>query len=141
VNLSKADAVDRFRAARVARLATVSAEGQPHIVPVTFAVCDDDVVLIAVDHKPKTTTNLKRLRNIKANRHVALLVDEYDDADWTRLWWVRVDGSATVFEDLRPHTDRLEVLRQKYRQYEDHPPTGPLIWIDITAVHGWAYGS
>ncbi len=34
-----------------------------------------------------------------ARERVALLVDEYDDADWSRLWWVRVDGIAQVLED------------------------------------------
>ncbi|GAA3437308.1 hypothetical protein GCM10018954_069220 [Kutzneria kofuensis] len=79
--------LDRFARARVARLATAGADGRPHLVPVTFAVHDDTVV-IAVDHKPKTTTNLRRLRNIRENGQVSLLVDHYDE-DWRQLWWVR----------------------------------------------------
>ena len=72
-------------AARVARLATVSATGQPHLVPVTFAV-DGDMIYTAVDHKPKTTTRLRRLANIAANPQVTLLADHYAD-DWDQLWW------------------------------------------------------
>ena len=83
----------------MARLATAGADGQPYLVPVTFAV-DDDLIYITVDHKPKTTTKLKRLRNIRENPRVALLADHYAD-DWDQLWWVRVDGWASIVEDER----------------------------------------
>ncbi len=97
---------DRLTAARVARLGTVSAAGEPHLVPVTFAVIDAgsavgdppadggaELIVFAVDHKPKSTTALRRLDNIAANPRVAFLVDHYDD-DWDRLWWVRADAIA-----------------------------------------------
>ncbi|MFC3983062.1 TIGR03668 family PPOX class F420-dependent oxidoreductase [Streptosporangium jomthongense] len=89
MKLDPVEACSRFETARVARLATVSDDGRPHLVPVTFAVVDD-VIAIAVDHKPKSTVRLRRLANIAANPQVSLLVDEYDD-DWDRLWWVRAD--------------------------------------------------
>src|SRR5262249_12517357 len=57
VDLVEAEARRRFAAARVARLATVAADGRPHLVPVTFAV-RGDVLVTAVDHKPKRTTRL-----------------------------------------------------------------------------------
>ena len=91
------DARRRFAAARVARLATVAGDGQPHLVPVVFAV-EGDTVLIAVDAKPKRHRALKRLRNIADHPAVSLLVDHYDD-DWSALWWVRADGVATVTDD------------------------------------------
>ena len=56
-------------------------------MPVTFAVYGD-LVCFAVDHKPKSTRDLRRLRNIRANDQVSVLVDDYAD-DWSRLWWVR----------------------------------------------------
>jgi PPOX class probable F420-dependent enzyme len=74
----------RFAAARVARLATADTAGQPHLVPFVFAV-DGDTVYSAVDHKPKRTTALRRLANIAQNPAVALLVDHYDDGDWSGL--------------------------------------------------------
>ena len=88
--VTPAEARGRFAAARVARLATADATGQPHLVPVTFAVAGD-MVYTAVDAKPKRTTALRRLANVAANPRVSLLVDHYDD-DWSRLWWVRADG-------------------------------------------------
>ena len=87
----------RFAAARVARLATADAEGVPHLVPVVFAV-DGDTIVVAVDRKPKRTTALKRLANVRANPRVALLADHYADDDWDALWWVRADGAGTVHE-------------------------------------------
>lgn len=140
MGLDRDDALARFRSARVARLATVSANGEPHLVPVTFATWDD-VVVIAVDHKPKTTTNLKRLRNIRATGRVSLLADEYDDDDWSQLWWVRVDGTAQVIEDEPDRSQMADRLRDRYEQYRETPPAGPVIRLAIEAVHGWAYRS
>lgn len=134
--LSAQDALDRFRSARVARLATVDADGVPHLVPVTFAAWADTVVT-AIDHKPKTTTRLKRLRNIEATGRVSLLTDHYDDGDWSRLWWVRVDGTATVVSTEPERAHLTQPLRARYAQYRDHPPTGPVIHILITTVTGW----
>ena len=94
MRLTEEDARARLTAARVARLATTGADGQPHLVPVTFAV-DGELIYVAVDHKPKTTVNLRRLRNIRENPRVAVLADHYAP-DWDTLWWVRVDGRASV---------------------------------------------
>ena len=91
--LAAAGAWRLLSAARVARLATVTAAGLPHIVPVTFAV-HDGVIYTAVDAKPKSTRLLRRLDNIRHNPGVAVLADHYED-DWAALWWVRADGSAT----------------------------------------------
>ena len=125
---------DRFAAARIARLATADALGRPHLVPVTFAVVGDSVV-IAVDHKPKTSRNLKRLRNIEANQQVSLLVDHYDE-DWTRLWWVRADGVARV---LTVDPVAIAALQAKYQQYQEIPPTGPVIRVDVHTWRDWSY--
>ncbi|PXY29499.1 PPOX class F420-dependent oxidoreductase [Prauserella coralliicola] len=133
MRLDEREARRRFAAARVARLATVGPEGAPHLVPVTFAVVGDTVAFV-IDAKPKSTTNLRRLRNIAANPNVSFLVDHYDD-DWSRLWWVRADGAATVVpEDAR----MLAALRDKYPQYVETPPEGPLVRAGISAWRGWS---
>jgi PPOX class probable F420-dependent enzyme len=129
--MDEAQARTRFAAARVARLATVGADGAPHLVPVTFAVRGDTVV-IAVDHKPKRTTDLKRLRNIAADPRVSLLADHYDE-DWDRLWWVRADGHARVAD-----TGPVDLLVAKYPQYAGRPPAGPVITVEIDKWRGWA---
>ncbi len=138
MTLSDEEALTRFRNARVAHLATVSADGTPHLVPVTFAATTD-TVLTAIDHKPKTTTNLKRLTNIRATGKVSLLADDYNDQDWTQLWWVRLDGTAEVVEAEPTRTELAEQLVTKYSQYRDTPPTGPVIRIKIKKIRSWTH--
>ncbi|MPZ81837.1 MAG: TIGR03668 family PPOX class F420-dependent oxidoreductase [Actinophytocola sp.] len=126
----------RCAAARVARLATVDGGGRPHLVPVTFAV-RGDVAAIAVDHKPKRTTELRRLANIESNDRVSVLVDHYDDQDWTRLWWVRADGTARVLRG-DDRDEPIGWLVAKYPQYRARPPAGPVILIEVEVWRGWA---
>ncbi|MFE3257307.1 TIGR03668 family PPOX class F420-dependent oxidoreductase [Nocardia sp. NPDC059091] len=136
-----ATALSRFRAARVARLATADAIGVPHLVPVTFAVSPADsplLVVIAIDNKPKTTTDLRRLRNIAANPRVSVLADHYDE-DWSQLWWTRLDGIADILDDTVDRELPLGWLVAKYPQYQADPPTGPIIRIAVDSVRGWSY--
>lgn len=103
-----------FIDARVARLATSNAHGQPHCVPVCFAWVNGRAV-IALDEKPKRVDvqRLKRVRNILQNPQVSLLVDHYEE-DWSRLSFVLLEGRATLLE-LAP--EHLAGLRAKYPQY------------------------
>lgn len=124
-----------FAESVVARLATADGHGRPHLVPVTFAVAGD-VVVTPVDHKPKSTRSLKRLRNIAANPAVALLVDHYEN-DWSRLWWVRVDGTAAV-ERADENPQLVTALVDKYEQYRQHPPDAELITVRARRWSGWS---
>jgi PPOX class probable F420-dependent enzyme len=118
--------------ARVARLATVGADGAPHVVPICFAL-DRDTLYTAVDEKPKSTRALTRLANIAADPRVEVLIDHWDE-DWSRLWWVRLAGRATVVA----HHDRgLELLRAKYPQYREQPPRGPFVVVAVDSRSEW----
>jgi PPOX class probable F420-dependent enzyme len=130
------DARRRFAEARVARLATVSGDGQPHLVPVVFAV-QEDTVLLAVDAKPKRHRDLKRLRNIADHPRVALLVDRYED-DWDALWWVRADGTATVTDTETVLARVRDALGARYPQHREQPPEGPAITVAVTRWSGWS---
>ena len=123
---------ERFASARVARLATTGPDG-PHIVPITFAVAGD-TIYHAVDHKPKRTTDLKRLANLRADPRASVLADRYDE-DWTQLWWARADGSARILEP--DHRPAIELLRERYPQYRDRPPEGPVVAVDVTRWSTW----
>ena len=103
-----------LRTARVARLATASAAGQPLVVPVCFALVDESIYS-AVDLKPKRTRELRRVRNVRENPQVSLVVDEYDE-DWTKLRWVMVEGTARV-ADGAERARALGALVAKYPQY------------------------
>jgi len=128
------EAVRRFTHSPVAVLAT-SGLDRPHLVPVVFVV-DGDVIYTAVDHKPKRTRNLQRLRNIERNPMVSLLADRYEE-DWHRLWWVRADGEAAVV-GVTEAGSAIELLQHKYPQYRDRPPDGPVIVVSVTRWTGWS---
>jgi PPOX class probable F420-dependent enzyme len=124
------------RDARVARLATRDADGRPHLVPISFALAED-TVYSAVDSKPKRSRRLARMDNVRADPRVAVLVDHYE-ADWSRLWWVRLRGMARVVEEGRELDLALNLLEAKYEQYRDDPPTGPALAVSIGEWRGWA---
>jgi len=126
----------RFVAAERAVLATTGADQRPHLVPVTFAVLDDDVVVVTVDHKPKRTVDLRRLRNIRENPSVAFLVDHWS-TDWSALWWVRADATAVV-ADEPPAPAELAALQSRYPAYRATPPQGPVIRAHVARWTGWA---
>ena len=124
-------------AARVARLATVTPNRQPHVVPICFTLHNDSIFSV-IDFKPKTTIDLARLENVRANPNVSLVVDRYDDEMWNRLWWVRVDGVARVIESGVEHTTAIQLLRAKYPQYAQNRPTGAVIAIECRRWTGWS---
>ncbi|HEY0168657.1 MAG TPA: TIGR03668 family PPOX class F420-dependent oxidoreductase [Jatrophihabitans sp.] len=133
--------------ARVARLATVDAEGRPHLVPVCFVLDSADSergegghgdrVHIAIDHKPKRGAELRRTANLRATGQACLLVDHYDE-DWSRLWWVRLDGHGGQLHDADETNRAIDALAAKYPQYREQRPDGPVLTIDVDAYRGWA---
>ena len=144
---------ERFLTARVARLATVGADGAPHVVPVTFAVVEIDdeeidegqagqpttrtaeLIVFGVDHKPKSTLALRRLANIVAEPRVAFLADHYDE-DWSALWWVRVEATARIVTgSIRGRA--VQALAHRYPQYAALPPEGPVVGSWVTNWTGW----
>ena len=135
--MTPGEARERFAGARVAHLATVDADGAPHIVPITFAL-EGDSLYTAVDAKPKRGTPLRRFANVAANARVSVLADAYDE-DWTRLWWARADGQAAVLE-VGPALDHaLALLRARYFQYTDAGPIGPAMQISVDRWSGWSW--
>jgi PPOX class probable F420-dependent enzyme len=137
--VDEAEMRERFAAARIARLATVDAEGQPHLVPFCFTLIGGRIVSV-VDAKPKRTMQLRRLANIQDEPRVTALVDDYDE-DWTRLWWVRADGTARVVEGGAEREEGVAALTAKYPQYREQVPAGPLIDITVRRWRGWSAGS
>jgi PPOX class probable F420-dependent enzyme len=91
----------------------------------------------AVDAKPKTTTRLQRLDNIRAHPRASLLVDHYEE-DWDELWWVRADGSAAVVEAGVEHDAAVGALVAKYPQYEVAPPRAAVIAVVVERWVGWS---
>jgi PPOX class probable F420-dependent enzyme len=127
---------ERLTNARVARLATIDPDGRPHLVPIVFAL-DGDTLYSAVDRKPKRSRTLRRIENARARPDVTILVDHYED-DWRQLWWIRLRGGARVLDAGEERERALALLRDKYPQYREEPPDGPVLAVDITDVRDWS---
>ncbi len=127
---------DQVANAPVARLATLRPDGTARLVPITFALVDG-LICSAIDEvKPKRSTRLARLADVARDPRAAVLVDTYAD-DWSRLWWVRIDGTAAVHEAGDLHTRALAALVAKYPPYAAAPPSGPVLVLTPMSWAGW----
>jgi PPOX class probable F420-dependent enzyme len=136
VNLGADDARPLVEVARVAHLATTNTGLGIDVVPITFALLPGDRLVSIVDQKPKSTTRLRRLDNIRAHPDVTVLVDHYED-DWERLWWVRMRGTATVIAEGEAFDEARAALVDRYPQYVDAPPPGPVVSVAVVDWSGW----
>jgi PPOX class probable F420-dependent enzyme len=127
--------------ARVGRLATVDAEGRPHAIPICYSLVEGRIVS-PLDEKPQgvEATKLRRVRNIRQNPRVTLVVDHYTE-EWTDLGWVQIRGTAAVVDpDESGHDEAVTALQEKYDQYEAHAlDRRPVIRLDPGTVRSWGY--
>ena len=127
-----------IRSARVARLATADGNGRPHVIPICF-VFDGQNFYSSIDEKPKRNLEreLKRLRNIRANPNIALIIDHYEE-DWRRLAYVLIIGRARILAAGKNHQRAVRLLRRKYPQDRemaiDHRP---MIRMTPRRVRAW----
>jgi len=134
---------DRERAfvdsGRVAHLATTDASSEPHVIPVCYAY-DGQRFFIAIDEKPKRSNRtLKRVRNIVETGRAALVIDRYDDANWSRLAWLMARGRAEMLGPEDPDHDRIvAALRNRYAQYREMAlERAPIIAITPERITNW----
>lgn len=126
---------------RVARFATADSAGQPVVVPICYAI-EGDLIYSPVDEKPKRVApaELKRVRNIRANPKVSLVIDDYSD-DWSKLEYVIIAGRAETIspaERAGEHARAVTLLREKYEQYRSMAIDERLIIkIAIERVRRW----
>ena len=123
----------------VARLATLAKDGRPHLVPIVFARASG-VLWSPIDGKPKSPGTPARVRNVERDPRVALLLDHYA-ADWQQLWWIRVEGRASL---CGTDTGAEAALRAKYPQYREVPLFAGeplLLRIDPARVLTWKSSS
>ena len=127
-----------IRSARVAHLATSDKSGQPHVIPICF-VCDGKVFYLPIDEKPKRTlpSKLKRLKNIRENPKVSLVIDRYDE-DWRKLGYILIFGKARILQSGEKHRNAVQLLRKKYPQYRSMAiHERPMIAITANRVVSW----
>jgi PPOX class probable F420-dependent enzyme len=127
-----------LRAARTAHLATSDKSGQPHVIPICF-VFDGKYFFSPIDEKPKRTAlrKLKRLKNIRENPRVALLIDHYHE-DWSKLAYVLIFGTARIQLSGEKHRRAVKLLRRKYYQYRAMAiDQRPMIVISLRRLVSW----
>lgn len=136
------DTRDFIHGHRVARLATADADGQPSVIPVCY-VFDRINLYSSLDEKPKriAPAQLKRVRNIKANPRVSVIIDDYSD-DWSNLAYVQISGLAEIIEpgrdDSSEHARAVVMLKEKYTQYRDMAiEARPIVKITATRIRRW----
>jgi len=132
-----------IEAHRVGRLATVDRTGHPSVVPVCY-VYAGNAFYSAIDDKPKGVTpkQLQRIRNIRVNPHVSLLIDDYLE-DWTALAYMHVRGIADIMQPngslTSERTSAVTALRLKYVQYRSMPiEQSAIIRIVPSRFHVWS---
>jgi PPOX class probable F420-dependent enzyme len=129
-------AVQLLAHARIAHLGLLDGEGTPRVLPITFAVCGEQLVT-AVDHKPKRVggEDLARVRWLRARPHAALTVDRYDE-DWSALAWVQALGEIAVL-DATAAPKAIAALTARYSPYVARPPAGPVLALTPTRLIWW----
>jgi PPOX class probable F420-dependent enzyme len=131
--------LDALHRARVARLATINADGAVRLVPICFVVVDGWIGS-AVDHKPKRSGNLRRLEDLERAGSATVLVDHYDE-DWSQLWWIRIRGRAAVHRAPDVESQAvIDALVSKYPQYRERRPVGAVYRIALDDVRSWRAG-
>jgi len=142
VRLAHEDCWSRLRSAEHGILCTLGAQDVIDAVPVCFAVVSERIVTPIDRIKPKSTTNLGRLRNLDRNGTATLLCDEWNGSDWSQLWWVRVHLIRRTSDDLSeaPVEVYERALRQKYVQYRETEFV-ELVVFDVVSLIGWAVAS
>ena len=137
------ETTDKFiREHPVARLATSDLLGQPSVVPICYAF-EGERIYVALDEKPKSVPDheLKRVRNIRANPRVAVVIDHYSE-DWSELVYVLITGTAEIIsssQNADEHRRAIELLREKYPQYSSmNLDERPIIKITPARIKRWA---
>lgn len=125
-------------AGRVAHLATTDAGGHPLVVPICYAFEDGDLYS-SIDAKPKKVSPLllERVRNIRENSYVSIVVDRYEE-DWTRLAYLLIRGRAKILTRGPRHKKGVHLLRMKYPQYQEMAiEKRPIIHVTLNHAKSW----
>jgi len=124
----KKEDLEFLRRHELARLATASKTGMPHVTPVIYAM-DGENVVIATDY------GTKKLKNLKENHQVSLVVDDYDPNRG-----VVIEGSCKVFETGSEYLRLLNILYKKFEYYRKNPwneGESPILEITPAKIVGW----
>jgi PPOX class probable F420-dependent enzyme len=142
MELSQDVIAERLENWPIVRLASKGSDGRLHQVPIVFARSGGRL-WSPIDGKPKREGELVRVRNLRENPEVSLLLVDYK-SDWTRLWWIRIEATAEVIQpassDDPEVSAAIEALEAKYPQYATIPvmrAPATLIAFDPMHIASW----
>ncbi len=120
----------------MARLGVLADDGQPRVLPITYAV-SDGLLVSAVDHKPKQVLGerIARVRWLRARPQAAITVDHYDD-DWSKLAWIQAIGVIRIL-DVASAPEAIAALTARYEPYRTQPPAGPVLALTPERLLWW----
>ena len=110
------------------RLATASKGGRPHVVPVIYTL-DGENIIIAIDYKTK------KLKNLKENPKLALVVDDYRPNRG-----LMVEGDCEILERGSEYLRLLQILFDRFVFYRKNPGgegESPILKVRTTKVVMW----
>ncbi len=110
------------------RLATASKDAEPHVTPVIYAMEGEDVI-VAVDYGEK------KLKNLRENPKVSLVVDEYRP---NRA--VMIQGECEILERGKEYLRLQKILFDKFEYYRKNPwkeGESPILRIRPTKSASW----
>ena len=127
-------AAEFVRWARVSRVATASADGVPHAVPVCHVLAGQKLYFGSGNDGTK-------IRNLKANPRITVIVDEYSD-HWSSLKGAMIQGRARLIERGPEFTGARARLYEKYPQYQKEAAlaTSDSIIIEVTPKRIFTWG-
>ena len=138
MRLSSDEAGRRLAAQVHGVLCTLHPARGPDPQPVVYAVSDDGHVGVPIDKvKPKASSRLRREDNLEADPRGALLVEQWDTDDWSRLWWVRADLEHVTNPSPALLDELADRLAGTVPQYADKPFHRVLV-CRIVRVTGWS---
>jgi PPOX class probable F420-dependent enzyme len=119
---------------RVCRVATVGAEGRPHLVPVVHVLSGDKLYFGSGDDG-------RKVKNLRDNAQIAITIDLYSD-DWSQLRGVMVQGTARLIERGPRFKQARARLYAKYPQYAKEAAISPSdsVVVEVTPTHVFTWG-
>jgi nitroimidazol reductase NimA-like FMN-containing flavoprotein (pyridoxamine 5'-phosphate oxidase superfamily) len=129
----KAPIVKLIEWERICHVATASAAGVPHVVPVCHVLADGKLYFAS-------ETGARKMKNLRENPHVTVTVDLYSE-DWSHLKGVMIQGSATIVDKRRFRKIR-GLLYKKYPQYPDVSAIGERdsVIVEVSPRHAFSWG-
>lgn len=137
MKLTEAESRARLQAVLHGVLCTVHPTRGVDAVPVVYA-SDGEWVGIPVDTvKAKSSTRLQRQRNLEVDPRATLLVEQWDEHDWSQLWWVRGELRFEPDPDAQRIANLASLLVAGVSQYRDRP-FATIVVLRVVTVTGWA---